>query len=111
MQAKRFLRITHRPTGETLAEGPRGWGITPFEGNLYIGRKHMRTGGFRPNFMPGFCPYKFFYVWMDLHLMDGGKARGLGWLYWLPNPIFPFIWYRVGVPARHPDLLVEQFER
>ncbi len=32
----------------------------------------------------------------------------LGWLYWLPNPLFPFIWYRVAVPRNHPDLTVEE---
>ena len=34
--------------------------------------------------------------------------RSLGWLYWLPNPLFPFIWYRVGLPGVHPALLVER---
>lgn len=34
--AKKFIRITHRASGTKLAEGPVGWGITPFEGNLYI---------------------------------------------------------------------------
>jgi hypothetical protein len=29
-------------------------------------------------------------------------------MYWLPNPLFPFIWYRVGVPADHPDLIIEK---
>ncbi len=38
--AKKFIRITHRPSGIKLAEGPVGWGITPFEGNLYISRKY-----------------------------------------------------------------------
>jgi hypothetical protein len=28
-------------------------------------------------------------------------------MYWLPNPLFPFIWYRVGLPGQHPELEVE----
>ncbi len=45
---------------------------------------------------------------MDLNLESGKKIRNLGWLYWLPNPLFPFIWYRVGVPQHHPELAVEE---
>jgi uncharacterized protein (DUF427 family) len=56
--------------------------------------------------MPGLCPYKFLYVWMDFSW--GGRAtRNLGWLYWLPNPLLPFIWFRVAVPRDHPELHVE----
>ncbi len=102
------IRILHRPSGTTLAEGPVGWGITPFEGNYYIGRKHLRTEGFKPNFVPGLCIYKFLYVWMDLLLPNGERIKNLGWLYWLPNPLFPFIWFRVAVPQSHPDLMVEE---
>ena len=104
------LRITHSPTGTLLAEGPKGWGITPFEGNLYIGRKHLKTDGFKPNFIPGLCVYKFLYVGMSLHLADGKRISGLGWLYWLPNPLIPFIWFRIAVPRDHPEITVEEFE-
>ncbi|MFQ5701987.1 MAG: peptide-methionine (R)-S-oxide reductase MsrB [Acidobacteriota bacterium] len=106
-----IVRITHKGTGELLAEGPRGWGIVPFEGNFYIRRKYLRTDGFRPNFIPGFCPYKFFYVWMDLHLKEGGTIHSLGWFYWLANPLLPFIWFRVGLPSVHGELIVECFKR
>jgi hypothetical protein len=42
--AMRSIRITHRPSGAIIAEGPLGfWGITPFEGNLYISRKCLKT--------------------------------------------------------------------
>lgn len=41
---------------------------------------------------------------------DGTKVRGLGWLYFLPNPLFPFIWYRIGLPRYHPDLVIEEIE-
>ena len=108
---QKTVRITHRPSGIVIAEGPIGWGITPFEGNYYIRAKHLRTDHFHPNYIPGLCPYKLLYVWLDLHLPDGERSRSLGWLYWLPNPPFPFIWYRVGLPRQHPDLIVEEFEQ
>ena len=108
--SKKHVRIRHRASGATLAEGPMGWGITPFEGNYYVARKYLRTDGFKPHYVPGLCFYKFLYVWLDLHLGAGNRIRNLGWLYWLPNPLFPFIWYRVGVPQRHPELIVEEIE-
>lgn len=50
------IRITHRSTGEVIAEGPLGFrGITPFEGNLYIRRKCLKTKYLRPNWVPGLC--------------------------------------------------------
>ncbi len=107
---KKHIRISHRTSGTTLAEGPVGWGSTPFEGNYYISRKFLRTRDFKPNYIPGLCFYKFLYVWLDLHLEEGHKIRNLGWLYWLPNPLFPFIWYRVGVPQHHPGLIVEEIQ-
>jgi len=106
--ASKILRITHRPSGTVIAEGPSGWGITSFEGNLYIGRSQLRTEGFRPNFIPGLCVYKFLYVWMDFRWGENEVSRSLGWLYWLPNPLLPFIWFRVAVPRHHPELLVEE---
>lgn len=102
------VRIKHRETGLLLAEGPLGWGITPFEGNLYIRRKHLQTNRFRANLIPGLCPYKFLYVWMDLHLENGTRVPNLGWMYWLPNPLLPFIWFRVAVPRKHPEIEVEE---
>jgi hypothetical protein len=103
----RSVRITHRKMGTLIAEGPLGWGITPFEGNYYISRRYLRAT-FKPNFIPGLCVYKFLYTWMDLILPNGDRERGLGWLYWLPNPLLPFIWYRVAVPQQDPALLVEE---
>ncbi|MDP6175534.1 MAG: hypothetical protein QGF09_15310 [Rhodospirillales bacterium] len=47
---------------------------------------------------------------MDLHLEDGSKLPSLGWLYWLPNPLFPFTWYRIGLPREHPQLSVEEYQ-
>jgi uncharacterized protein (DUF427 family) len=92
-----------------LAEGPRGWGITPFEGNFYIARKHLMTDRFRANYLPGLCIYKFLYVWMDLHLDQGDRIRSLAWMYWLPNPLLPFIWFRVALPGTHPEIVIEEY--
>jgi uncharacterized protein (DUF427 family) len=103
---KKQVRITHLPSGEIIAEGPLGWGITSFEGNYYIQRKYMKNKGFKINFLPGLCIYKFLYVWLNFN-WPGGVSRNLGWLYWLPNPLFPFIWYRVAVPGNHPELNIE----
>lgn len=103
------VRVTHSPSGTVLADGPLGWGITPFEGNFYIRRKFLRTDGFRVNFLPGLCIYKFLYVWMDLHLQEGSRVRNLAWMYWLPNPLLPFIWFRVALPRFHPDIAVKEY--
>ncbi len=67
--AKKFVRVSHLPTGTRLAEGPLGWGITPFEGNLYTRAKHLRTG-FQGELPPGLCFYKFLYVWLNLRVDD-----------------------------------------
>ena len=82
------IRLTHAPSGTILAEGPKGFGgITPFEGNFYIRRKYLRTDAFKANGVPGLCPYKFLYVWLDLKLEGREPSKYLGWLYWLPNPL------------------------
>ena len=73
---------------------------------LYIGRRYLKTTGFRLNYIPGLCIYKFLYVWLDF-TWGSERSRNFGWMYWLPNPLFPFIWFRVAVPADHPDLKLE----
>jgi uncharacterized protein (DUF427 family) len=103
------VRITHSSSGTVLAEGPVGWGITPFEGNFYIRRKYLKTNQIRANFLPGLCLYKFLYVWMDLHLSEGKRVRSLAWMYWLPNPLLPFIWFRVALPGQHPEITIERY--
>jgi len=103
------VSIKHSGTGTVLAEGPVGWGITPFEGNFYIRRKYLKTDQMRVNFLPGLCVYKFLYVWMDLHLAEGRRVRNLGWMYWLPNPLLPFIWFRVALPRQHPEIVIEEY--
>lgn len=103
------VRIRHRDSGTLLAEGPIGWAITPFEGNLYIRKKHLKTNGFKVNYLPGLCVYKFLYVWMDLHLSNGTRIQNLAWMYWLPNPLFPFIWFRVAIPRQNPEIEIEEY--
>lgn len=107
--AKRYIRIVHRQSGAILAEGPIGWGITPFEGNYYISKRFLNKRAFKPNWIPGFCPYKFFYVWLDLNL-GGSVERSIAWMYWLPNPLLPFIWFRVALPGAHPSLDIEVYQ-
>lgn len=105
----RILRIRHRSSGELIAEGPLGLrGITAFEGNLYISRKCLKTTRLRPNWIPGLCIYKFLYVWLDLRLPDGTREASVGWMYWLPNPLFPFIAFRPAVHRQSPVLQVEE---
>ncbi len=106
---QKMVRIIHLPSNTVLAEGPLGWGITPFEGNFYIQKKHLKTDKFKVNYLPGICVYKFLYVWMNLELEES-TVRNLAWFYWLPNPLFPFIAFRVALPGFHPELLVEKFE-
>ncbi len=103
----RSIRIVHNETGTVIAEGPKGWGMTPFEGNYYIAKRYLRAS-FKPNFVPGLCIYKFFYIWMDLVLREGKRERGLGWMYVLPNPLLPFIWFRVAVSASDPALTITE---
>lgn len=104
----RWVRIRHRPSGTVLAEGPLGWGITPFEGNYYVRRRYLERSRFAPAWVPGLCIYKFLYVWMDVVLADASRVRMLAWLYWLPNPLLPFIWFRVAIPGSHPDVQVDE---
>ncbi|XUM20061.1 hypothetical protein ACRAVF_20880 [Bradyrhizobium oligotrophicum S58] len=105
----RRVRIRHRASGEVIAEGPVGlFGIMPLEGNYYIARKCLRTARLTLSWHPGFCIYKFFYVWLDLRLPDGTRDPSIGWLYWLPNPLFFFIAFRPAVPQLSPALSVEE---
>jgi hypothetical protein len=106
--SKKLIRITHMPSNTVIAEGQTGWGITAFEGSYYIGNQCLKTDGFRNNYIPGFCFYKFLYVGLNFHASNGTVSRGLGWKYWLPNPLFPFIIFRVAVPQSHPELKVEE---
>ena len=102
------IQIYHRPTGTLLAEGQTGWDITPFEGNYYIRKKCLRGDYFRITPLPGLCFYKFIYLWQVLVLPDGSKGHMLAWKYVLPNPLFPFIWFRVGIYGNHPDIEVRE---
>jgi hypothetical protein len=108
--SRRCVRIKHSGSNTLIADGPVGWAITPFEGNFYISKKYLLSDGFKINYIPGLCIYKFLYVWLDYVVPDGTVIKNLGWKYWLPNPLFPFIWFRVAVPRGHPDILVEEYE-
>ena len=57
--------------------------------------------------IPGICPYKFLYMWLDLDLGDAGMEKMLGWIYWLPNPLLPFLMFRVALPGHHDTLNIE----
>jgi uncharacterized protein (DUF427 family) len=103
------IRIRHAPSGTILAEGAKGWNIMPFEGNFYIRKRCLLTDSFRLNFIPGICPYKGLYFWMDLRLRGQVAEKSIAWFYWLPNPLLPFIWFRVALPGQHPDLEIEEF--
>jgi uncharacterized protein (DUF427 family) len=105
--SRHYLQIRHQPTGAIIAAGPLGWGITPFEGNYYIRRRYLCEGHFRPDFVPGVCVYKGLYVGLDYIAPDDTVSDHLGWTYWLPNPLFPFIMFRVAIPADHPLLIAE----
>jgi hypothetical protein len=109
--SRTHIQIRHSASDSLIAEGPLGWGITPFEGNYYISGKYLLTDGFRVNWLPGLCVYKFLYVWLNFVRPDGTVARNLGWKYWLPNPLLPFIWFRVAVPAAHPEISVKRYEK
>jgi hypothetical protein len=104
----RRIRVTHAPTGTILAEGPLGWGVTPFEGNYYIRDRYLKTDAMRSNFVPGLCIYKFIYVWLDLRLPGKAVSRNIGWKYGIPNPLLPFIWFRTALPGSHPELRIER---
>ena len=45
--SRKYVQIRHSASDTLIAEGPLGWGITPFEGNYYISRKYLFTDGFR----------------------------------------------------------------
>lgn len=107
MTSAKTITIRHTATGAVLASGPRGWGITPFEGNYYVRGKYLARERFRASPVPGLCPYKGIYHWMDLILPNGKKEGPVAWRYVLPNPLFPFIAFRVAIQGGHPDLSYE----
>jgi len=46
---------------------------------------------------------------MDFHLQNSGRVRNLAWMYWLPNPLLPFIWFRVALPRSHQEIEIEEY--
>ena len=104
MTDKKQITIRHKATGTVLARGPKGWGITPFEGNYYVQGKYLAREYFHNSPVPGLCPYKGIYHWLTLELPDGQKEGLLAWRYVVPNPLFPFIAFRVAIQGGHPAL-------
>lgn len=102
------IEIFHKPSGQLIASGIKGWGMFPFEGNYYIAKSNLKTRGFRLTGIPGICPYKFLYFWYHFTAETGEKSPMLGWKYWLPNPLFPFIAFRIAVPANHRDIEIRE---
>ena len=103
---KEVVRIIHKPSGDILAEGPAGWGMFSFEGNYYVADKNIKTDGFSSSWIPGLCIYKFIYFWYHFKASDGSRSPMLGWKYWFPNPLFPFIAFRIAIPKRHPHIKI-----
>lgn len=101
---KRHIKIIHKATGIVLAEGPLGWKITQFEGNYYVEDQCLNNHVFKVNFLPGICFYKFFYVWVDLVIDGKTQIKNFAWKNWLPNPLLPFIWFRVAIPGGEMEI-------
>jgi hypothetical protein len=45
-----------------------------------------------------------------LHIVVEGyqTARFVAWKYLVPNPLLPFIWFRVGVPDNHHEIEIQR---
>lgn len=107
MAEQQCIRIWHRASSILLAEGPRGWDVTPFEGNFYIRKKYLANELFNSSLIPGLCPYKGIYHWLDLELPDGQREKMLAWRYVIPNPLLPFVAFRTALPGGHTALRYE----
>lgn len=101
------ISIWHRDSGTLLAKGPKGWGITPFEGNYYIRKKYLANDLFSSTAIPGLCPYKGIYHWLDLAIPDEERVKMLAWRYIIPNPLLPFVAFRIALPGNHPALRID----
>lgn len=108
MRSKEEITIIYKPSGEVLAKGPKGWGMFSFEGNYYIANKYLNTDGFHFSGIPGICPYKFIYFWYHFTGKNGITTEMLGWRYWLPNPLFFFIIFRMALPQNHRDIIIKK---
>ena len=104
------IQIFHRASQTLLAEGMTGWDITPFEGNYYIRKKCLKSDVFKLTPIPGLCIYKFFYLWMDIQITDQPRTRFAAWKYIIPNPLFPFIWFRTAIYGNHAEIEIITIE-
>lgn len=97
----RSCRILYRPSGALIAEGRPGWHLAPFDNSFYISSGNLREGRFETTAIPGVCPYKGLYLRLDYIAPDGSREVRLTWRYWIPNPLFPFIAWRIAIPQLH----------
>ena len=102
-----WVTIHHEETGTLLAEGRKGWDMLPFEGNWYIRKRCLHSGRWRTTGWPGLCFYKGLYLWVTLEAA-GVQDRLVAWRYVVANPLFFFIWGRIGVADGDPRLVVER---
>ena len=99
-------RIWHRPSGTLLVEGLKGWGITPFEGNYYIRKMYLKGDFFCRTLIPGLCPYKGIYHWLNLDLPDGQHEDNAGLALYHSKPIVPIYRLSPGASGKPPCIAV-----
>ena len=108
MSSPQILSIVHRASGVELARGATGWWLTPFDNSYYVARRCLCSTRYRNRWIPGICPYKGLYHWLDWEFENSHgecyRERLLAWRYWLPNPLLPFIIGRIALPMSHPAL-------
>ena len=104
------IEIKLKETGEIIAEGKIGESITLYEGNYYIPEKYILCGRFIPSSMPLYSPNKFPMIWLDYINKSQVRIKNLAWIYNTPNPIIPVIWFRIGLPSNHPDIIISMIE-
>ena len=98
------ITIIHRESGAVLTQEPRGWSITPSEGNYYVKEKYLARQYFSNSAIPGLCIHKGIYHRVTLN-PPNIKPEGLAtWRYVMPNPLFPFIAFSMGISGHPPAL-------
>ena len=70
-------------------------------------KKCLNQEAFKLTAIPGLCIYKFIYLWSDILVEGHPNARFMAWKYVIPNPLFPFIWYRTAIYGHHPEIEVK----
>ncbi|MEO7065445.1 MAG: hypothetical protein ABI114_00920 [Rhodanobacter sp.] len=103
-----ILRVTHRPSGSLLAEGPSGRGIALFEGNYYVRRKYLCITRRKEGSPPRPCVYSFLYAGLDLWLAGRAQTESTGKSRWLTHRLVPILAFRLAFPGDDPSI---RFER